>query len=208
MINVQIITSDPKYIPSKSNDSDAGYDFKACILEDGSEEILHLLENALLARQECFFINGKKEDLIFEDSISTQKQALKIWNALAKKYSITKGRALAIASETSAAISSGIKIKMQTSRHMNNVLQMYSRSGLACNCGLTLVNHVGIIDQGYNDKEIIMKFKNDSLALHIITDGARVAQGIFTTALKADFVEVQEWETDEDRGGGFGSTGV
>lgn len=88
------------------------------------------------------------------------------------------------------------------------VLCLYIRSSLAIKQGLMLSNNVGIVDASYynnpdNDGNIGISIVNTSGKSVKLQKGERVAQGIFMPYFTTDEDNV----SDENRQGGFGSTG-
>ena len=83
---------------------------------------------------------------------------------------------------------------------------IYARSGLASKNGLRPANCVGIIDCGYKD-EVMVSLHNDSNDMQRIKHGDRIAQFMVAPVVATYFTEVDELSGD-DRGGGFGSSGV
>ena len=85
-------------------------------------------------------------------------------------------------------------------------LMIVPRSGLGFKYGVRLANTVGIIDADYyqaeNEGHIMIKLYNPSPNMVKIEAGKGFAQGIIT-----DFYICDGAESDEDRVGGFGSTG-
>ena len=102
-------------------------------------------------------------------------------------------------------VHTGIKSKM----YDDEVLEIYNRSSGPKKLGLILSNGVGIIDADYyenedNDGEIGFAFYNVlpfDIELHA---GERIGQGIFKKVLRPTVGLVV---ADEERKGGFGSTG-
>lgn len=82
-------------------------------------------------------------------------------------------------------------------------LQIRSRSGMALNNQVIVLNQPGTIDSDYTG-EIMIIVKNFSMIPFKINKGDRIAQGVFANYIKADF------ETQSTRRGakGFGSTGI
>ena len=76
-----------------------------------------------------------------------------------------------------------------------------ARSSLAYKKGLLLANGVGIIDSDYKDEVQVMLYNSTSHTVSI-SKGERIAQLIPTT-----FIPMFP-SLDEERSGGFGSTGV
>lgn len=101
-------------------------------------------------------------------------------------------------------VETGIKAYMQD----DEVLKIYMRSSIAKKYPLNLPNGVGIIDADYfendtNDGAIFIllhNYGNDPITL---TQGMRIAQGIFQKYLLSD----EEAKPKISRLGGFGSTG-
>jgi len=98
----------------------------------------------------------------------------------------------------------GIKAFMQD----DEVLKVYPRSSLARKYQLTLSNNVGVVDKDYynnpdNDGHILISLRNFGETDIMLRKGERVAQGIFERYLVSPF----EDEVQNDRNGGFGSTG-
>lgn len=97
-----------------------------------------------------------------------------------------------------------VKAYMQDSE----VLMMYVRSSIGIKRGLVLANGTGIIDKDYysnedNDGNIGICLFNTSDKPVIIEVGERIAQGVFLPFLEAD-----NGNTEKERQGGIGSTGV
>ena len=104
----------------------------------------------------------------------------------------------------SEAIQTDIKAYMLD----DEVLEIYPRSSIGFKKGLMLINTVGIIDSDYfsnpdNDGNIGFKFKNLTDKEVVIEAGTRILQGIFKKYLVVD-----DDDTDTERVGGIGSTGV
>ena len=88
----------------------------------------------------------------------------------------------------------------------NEVLLLDVRSSMGGK--FMLANTIGVIDADYysndgNDGNIGVFLKNISDETLVVSEGERVAQGMFFTYLIAD-----NGNTDEVRSGGFGSTGT
>lgn len=86
-------------------------------------------------------------------------------------------------------------------------LQIRARSGLALKHGIAILNGIGTIDSDFRDeiKVILINLgKND----FIINSGDRIAQMVLAKTEKLFFDEVLEIDRRNDRGGGFGHTGI
>lgn len=86
-------------------------------------------------------------------------------------------------------------------------IQVRPRSGLAAKFGVTVLNTPGTIDSDYKD-EVCVILVNFGEAPFEIKPGDRIAQGILAKVEKAEFTLVPEISKENDRGGGFGHTGI
>lgn len=84
---------------------------------------------------------------------------------------------------------------------------IYARSGLASKKGLRLANCVGIIDCNYKDEVMVALHNDCEFDTQRIKHGDRIAQFMIAPVVSTYFTEVDELSGD-DRGGGFGSSGV
>ena len=85
--------------------------------------------------------------------------------------------------------------------------QMRSRSGLAANKGIQVLNSPGTIDSGYRDELKVILINHGHWAYEV-KKGDRIAQLVISPMTQAQLEEVYELNKDDDRGGGFGSTGI
>ena len=85
--------------------------------------------------------------------------------------------------------------------------QMRSRSGLAAKKGIQVLNSPGTIDSGYRD-ELKVILMNHAQWAYEVKKGDRIAQLVISPMTQAQLKEIYEMESDDDRGGGLGSTGV
>lgn len=123
------------------------------------------------------------------------------------------------------AIATGLKFVLPNDME----IQVRPRSGLSLKTPLRLANSPGTVDAGYRDElRIILTNSscscsavdtvydlteaNNSQGTYRILPGDRIAQLVFASVSKVSFIAADEaidsLETTEDRGGGFGSTGV
>ena len=85
--------------------------------------------------------------------------------------------------------------------------QVRPRSGLAIRHGLTVLNAPGTIDADYRG-EISVPMINLGQEAYTFERGDRIAQLIISAVIQLDWMPVDEWDVDTERGlGGFGSTG-
>lgn len=102
-------------------------------------------------------------------------------------------------------VSTGIYIKLPKGFEAH----VRSRSGLAAQQGIFVLNSPGTIDSDYTG-EIMVILYNISDIPFTIRQGDRIAQLVITRHSKASFVEVEELNEDssERKSGGLGSTGI
>lgn len=89
-------------------------------------------------------------------------------------------------------------------------IQIRSKSGLALNLGLTVLNSPGTIDSGYNGEVKVIVF-NASKEKISIKKGMKIAQAVFCSVMNGDWVSLVKVDSidEKDRGSnGFGSTGI
>lgn len=80
------------------------------------------------------------------------------------------------------------------------------RSGLGHKHGIVLGNLVGLIDSDYQG-EVMISCWNRGEDAFTIQPGERIAQMVFVPVVQARFRVVDEFESSERGGGGFGSSG-
>lgn len=83
-------------------------------------------------------------------------------------------------------------------------LQIRPRSGLASR-GINV--HFGTIDSNFRD-EVGVIMSNTSMAIQPLNEGDRIAQLVLAQVPTCGWEVVDELDMSEDRGGGFGSSGV
>lgn len=86
-------------------------------------------------------------------------------------------------------------------------LQVRSRSGLAAKKGVFVLNGIGTVDSDFKD-EVCVILCNLGDENFEIKPGDRIAQGVIMKVEKVELVKVSEISRENDRGGGFGSTGI
>lgn len=80
------------------------------------------------------------------------------------------------------------------------------RSGLGHKHGIVLGNLVGLIDSDYQG-QVYVSCWNRSTQEFQVEPGARIAQLVFVPVVQATWDVVEEFETSDRAGGGFGHTG-
>jgi dUTP pyrophosphatase len=89
-------------------------------------------------------------------------------------------------------------------------LQVRTKSGLAINHGLIVLNSPGTVDCGYTGEVQVIVFNTNQTEFKI-TKGMKVAQGVLSPVVNGRWVQLMEVEEviEKDRGdNGFGSTGI
>lgn len=89
-------------------------------------------------------------------------------------------------------------------------IQVRSKSGLAINQGLMVLNSPGTVDNGYTGEVKVIVFNTNDNEV-IITKGMKIAQAVLCPVVNGKWVDLEEKETatKKDRNeNGFGSTGL
>ncbi len=80
------------------------------------------------------------------------------------------------------------------------------RSGLGHKHGIVLGNLVGLIDSDYQG-QVFVSCWNRSGSEFVVEPGARIAQMVFLPVVQARWELVEDFESSDRGGGGFGHTG-
>lgn len=86
-------------------------------------------------------------------------------------------------------------------------IKLYPRSGLSVKRGLSLANCVGVVDSDYRHQVCVALVNLDS-APQVIEHGDRLCQMVLERVEPCEMIVGKLPDTDSDRNGGFGSTGV
>ncbi len=84
---------------------------------------------------------------------------------------------------------------------------VHPRSGLAAECGLSIVNAPGTIDAGYRGEVKVVLINLDAAEPVRLHRGDRIAQLVLQRVDTAHFVEVDTLPGSDRGAGGYGSTG-
>jgi dUTP pyrophosphatase len=112
----------------------------------------------------------------------------------AEELTLAPGERRAVATGFAIAIPAGFEV------------QVRPRSGLALKHGITCLNTPGTIDSDYRG-EVKVILANLGTEPFEVRRGERIAQLVPAPVLRAAFREVDELDSTERGGGGFGSTG-
>ncbi len=99
-------------------------------------------------------------------------------------------------------IPSGIKVAIP----IGYELQVRSRSGLAINSGLFVLNSPGTIDAGYRGEISVILFNSSKESIEI-NHGMRIAQIVLQKVEIIEWKESKQLPDSRRNSGGFGSTG-
>ena len=89
-------------------------------------------------------------------------------------------------------------------------IQVRSKSGLAINQGLMVLNSPGTVDNGYTGEVKVIIFNTNDFA-YTIEKGTKIGQAVLCPVVNGKWVELEETtqEIKKDRNNnGFGSTGI
>ncbi|OPG33594.1 dUTP diphosphatase [Helicobacter pylori] len=100
-----------------------------------------------------------------------------------------------------------IRIGICLSLEVGYELQVRTRSGLALNHQVMVLNSPGTVDNDYRGeiKVILANLSDKDFKVQV---GDRIAQGVVQKTYKAEFIECERLDETSRGSGGFGSTGV
>ena len=105
-----------------------------------------------------------------------------------------------------ALIPTGIKLQIPVGYE----IQVRTKSGLAINSGLVVLNSPGTVDQGYTGEVKVIVF-NANNEPQTIKKGQKIAQAVLCPVMcgeVVDLINVEKIEDGERSDKGFGSTGI
>jgi dUTP pyrophosphatase len=105
-----------------------------------------------------------------------------------------------------ALIPTGIKLSIPEEFE----IQVRSKSGLAINQGLMVLNSPGTVDSGYNGEIKVIMFNTNNISV-VVPKGTKIAQAVLCPVVNGKYVNLVHVDkvTNGDRGdNGFGSTGL
>jgi dUTPase len=210
------VTAD-RYLPTKNNSRDGGYDLKARLTEEHKYKAECLLKHLSLQKMleaECdLFVNGSlvEHDHI-EDTLETCLLDEKGFYALLPGQSVPVHTGFYVTSPGLPEETQDKLVEMGIGR-LVRIGRIQPRSGLA-KYGISVGNTPGLDDMETYAGEIIVILENKSCDVHLFGDGARIAQ--FTFELVADMGDLSKYlvRDEVDLGAtargprGFGSSGV
>lgn len=87
-------------------------------------------------------------------------------------------------------------------------LQIRSRSGMTKDYGVIVANAPGTIDSGYRGEIGVILANIDEFDSFTVQPGMKIAQGVLSPVVQAEFIRVDALGETERGEGGFGSSGV
>ena len=135
-----------------------------------------------------------KWEKLYDDSVVPQRSTKK-----SVGYDLVAHESAVIGPRSRKLVKTGITVNLDD----NEYLAIVPRSGLALKQGVTVLNTPGTIDPDYYPNEIGVILMNTSDDTFFVEPGDRIAQAI----LKSYFIFDNDKVKNEQRNGGFGSTG-
>ena len=103
-----------------------------------------------------------------------------------------------------AVIQTGIKVAIPDGYE----LQIRSRSGMTKDYGIIVANSPGTIDRGYRGEIGVIVANIDEFDSFTVQPGMKIAQGVISPIVQAEFIKVDDLGETERGEGGFGSSGL
>lgn len=175
----------------------------------GDNEALESLQNEMgfnMNDFEDFLANGLTKKIISYKKLSVDTMTPQYAYNLDSGFDLYSTEDMVLPPFGRALVPTGLSFDLPQGYEM----QVRTKSGLAINQGLMVLNSPGTVDRGYQGeiKVIVLNVNNHEL---IIPKGMKVAQGVICPVLCGDdvlFDEVNEFEAKERGDNGFGSTGI
>jgi dUTP pyrophosphatase len=189
-----------------SKNSEEFEDLKNLLLsESDGYEVYNMLMDSLGMDPETFTDNNVFSKIDLEYISETGKE-------LSYSYPTDSGFDLYSSEEINlppfgrALVPTGIKFNLPEGYE----IQVRSKSGLAINQGLMVLNSPGTVDQGYTGeiKVIVFNVNNHEVLIH---KGMKIAQCVIASCVSGKFVnliKVKEINPKDRNNNGFGSTGI
>lgn len=121
-------------------------------------------------------------------------------------FDLRASEEVTIGANSRALVPTGIRLDIPDSYEV----QIRSKSGLALNQGLFVLNSPGTIDSGYQGEIKVILF-NTTNEIIKIPKGQKIAQAVLCPVLNGnwvDLIEVKDINSKDRNDNGFGSTGI
>lgn len=208
---MKITTVHPDYLPTKAHPKDAAYDLRAYIKATDVDTLKYIVR--MYNHLTCNYylngaplITGKVTVEVVRSAVNellTQPLALLLPNSI-----ITLDTGVAIATENYTNLNA--RRKMEGLCPLVRCVDIRSRSGLAINHRISVVNSPGLIDSETYRSTIKVGLENNGPNVHFFTDKARIAQMTFSVV--EDHGDLSQYLVEEldvtTRKSGLGSTGI
>lgn len=216
---MKITTVHPDYLPTKAHPKDAAYDLRAYIKSTDVETLKYIVRmcnrltyNGTGDLPTNYYLNGaplftgKVTIEVVNSTVNellTQPLALLLPNNI-----ITLDTGVAVATENYTNLNA--RRKMEGLCPLVRCIDIRSRSGLAINHRISVVNSPGLVDSETYRSTIKVGLENNGPNVHFFTDKARIAQMTFSVV--EDHGDLSQYLVEEldvtTRKSGLGSTGV
>jgi dUTP pyrophosphatase len=175
----------------------------------GDNEALESLQNEMgfnMNDFEDFLANGLTKKIISYKKLSVDTMTPQYAYNMDSGFDLYSTEDIVLPPFGRALVPTGLSFDLPQGYEM----QVRTKSGLAINQGLMVLNSPGTVDRGYQGeiKVIVLNVNNHEL---IIPKGMKVAQSVICPVLCGNdvlFDEVNEFEAKERGDNGFGSTGI
>lgn len=166
------------------------------------EDIMNLSFNDL----EDEFIKGQKTKKILIKKLHPDAKIPNYAYETDSGFDLYSSEEVEISAFGRSLVPTGISIQFDEEYEV----QVRTKSGLAINQGLMVLNSPGTVDQGYRGELKVIIFNTNNKPF-TVTKGMKVGQGVLCPVVPGKFVKFEEVtsldETDR-KDGGFGSTGI
>lgn len=121
-------------------------------------------------------------------------------------FDLYSTESIVIEGESRALVNTGLAFSIPNGYE----IQVRSKSGIALNRGVFVLNSPGTVDSSYTGEVKVILFNTKKTPYHV-NKGEKIAQAVLCPVINGGMVEIKETSnlTDTDRGDkGFGSTGI
>jgi dUTP pyrophosphatase len=170
--------------------------------ENGNEDFFKLLESLGIDYNE---LNSLYPKTILEYTSENDKD-LSYAYPTDSGFDLYSSEEIEIGPFGRALIPTGIRFNLP----VNHEIQVRSKSGLAINQGLMVLNSPGTVDEGYTGEIKVILFNTNNHPV-TITKGMKVAQCVLSSCISGKYVnlvKVDKIDPKDRNNNGFGSTGI
>jgi dUTP pyrophosphatase len=178
-----------------------------------SDEIENLVVNDVIDRH-GFDIRELEEEMSKSNNKLLLHYSLSSDESVDPKYAYPTDSGFDLHSTENVRIEPFSRVLVPTGLHIDipdgYEIQIRSKSGLALNQGLMVLNSPGTVDQGYTGEIKVIIF-NTTQELIDISKGQKIAQGVLSPVVCGKWITLKKVKNIEDKDRsdkGFGSTGI